>query len=893
MHPANNPPRFATSLLHLFCPPHRAEELEGDLDELFQQRVREVGLRKARWRYVRDVASLLRPSLLRRDQAPRGKACLVSTTTTTFPKPTHTTMLRNNLKIAFRNLAKNRVYSFINIGGLAMGMAVAMLIGLWIYDELSFNQYHQNYERIARVMQHQTIRGETSTRENNPIPLGTMLRNEFKDDFTSVVMSTQTQNIIVAAGDKVFSQKGRYMQAEAPELLSLQMNYGTRNGLKELNSILLSETLANMLFGDVDPLNKLVRLDNEINVKVTGVYEDLPNNSEFKDVAFIAPWDLMLSSYDYIRDHKDDWNNNFLHIYTQIAPQTNFDAISAKIKDLKLAHVDKEYAERKPTLFLQPMRNWHLYSTYTNGVIATSEALRYVWIYGIIGVFVLLLACINFMNLNTARSAKRAREVGIRKAVGSMRSQLISQFFTESLLTVALAFISSLVLVLLSLPWFNNVADKQIAILWSTPFFWLVSIVIVVLTGLLSGSYPALYLSSFKPIRVLKGVVLIGRLASMPRKVLVVIQFSVSTILIIGAIVVYRQIQYAKDRPVGYSRENLLVFRKSVPDLEEKGKSDILKAEFLKTGVVADMAESSSRVTDISAMNGGFDWPGRDPGFQTNFGTLGVSHDYGKTIGWQFIKGRDFSKELASDSAGFIVNEAAVKEMGLKRHPIGETITWDTEFDGSQKFKIIGVVKDMVMLSPFEPIKPTIFFLQGYKGYIFVKLKPTVTTHQALATLETAFKKIVPDAPFDYKFVDDEYSRKFASEERIGKLAGFFAILAILISCLGLFGLASFVAEQRTKEIGVRKVLGASVANVWLLLSKDFVWLVLIAFCIATPTTVYFLSNWLQKYAYHIELSWWIFAVAGISALLLALLTVSFQSVKAALMNPVRSLRSE
>ncbi|QDK79059.1 FtsX-like permease family protein [Spirosoma sp. KCTC 42546] len=872
------PPHFARYLLHLFCAPHRVDELEGDLDELFQERIDQIGLRKARWRYVKNVISLMRPSLMKRESRIQ------------YPNPALTTMLRNYLKIAFRNLAKNRVNSFINIGGLAIGMAVAILIGLWVYDELSFNQYHQNYGRIARVMQHQTIRGETSTRENNPIPLGTMLRTNFKDDFTYVVMSTQTQNYIVASESKVFTQKGRYMQVEAPELLSLRMNYGSKNGLQELNSILLSQTLANVLFGKADPMGKLVKLDNKLLVKVTGVYQDFPNNSEFKAVTFIAPWDLMLSMDDYLRDHKDDWNNNFLHIYTQLAPHATFEGVSAKIKDLKLAHVDKEYAERKPALFLQPMHNWHLYSTYKNGVIATSEELRYVWIYSIIGVFVLVLACINFMNLNTARSEKRAKEVGIRKAVGSMRSQLINQFFAESLLTVAFAFAAALLLVQLALPWFNHVADKQIAILWSNPFFWEISLVFVVITGLFSGSYPALYLSSFKPISILKGTILPGRLASMPRKVLVVVQFSVSTTLIIGAIIVYRQIQYARDRPVGYSRENLIVFRKSTPDFE--GKSDLLKTEFLKTGVVTEMAESSSRVTDISAMNGGFDWEGRDPGFETNFGTLGVSHDYGKTIGWQFVVGRDFSKEFATDSAGFILNEAAVKEMGLK-NPIGETINWDTEFNAGSNFKVIGVVKDMVMQSPFEPIKPTIFFLQGYKGYIFAKIKPTVSTHEALATLETTFKKIIPNAPFDYKFVDDEYSKKFATEERIGKLASFFAVLAIFISCLGLFGLASFVAEQRTKEIGVRKVLGASVFSLWGLLSKDFVLLVIISLGIATPIAYYFLSNWLRNYAYRTELSWWIFAASGAGALIITLLTVSFQSVKAALMNPVKSLRSE
>ena len=873
----NQPPRWASALLNWWADPNTLEEVEGDLLELYAYWVQTMGKQKADWRYALSALKLLRPLAKRKNNYP----------ITYLYSPT---MIRNYFKIAFRNLLKHKGYSFINIFGLATGMAVAMLIGLWVWDELSFNRYHQNYERIGRVMQHQTMRGEISTRENNPIPLGEELRSHFKDDLNYVVMATQTQNCIITSGDKNFTQKGNYMQPEAPELLSLKMIYGSRKGLQELNSILLSASLAKMLFGTTDPTNKLLKIDNELNVKVTGVYEDLPNNSEFKDLAFIAPWDLMISSYDYIRDHKDDWNNNFLHIYAQINSNTTFEAVSSKIKDLKLAHVDKEYAERKPTLFLQPMRNWHLYSTYENGVIATGEELKYVWIYGIIGVVVLLLACINFMNLNTARSEKRAKEVGIRKAVGSQRSQLINQFFGESLLTVALAFFISLLLVQLSLPWFNAIADKETGILWNNPFFWMISLAFIIVTGLISGSYPALYLSSFKPISVLKGTILIGRFSSLPRKSLVIVQFSVSIILIIGTIVVHRQIQYAKDRPIGYSRENLLVFRKSSPEF--KGKSEVLRTELLKTGAVVETAESSSRLTDIAAMNGGFDWKGKDPNLQTNFGTLGVSHDYGKTIGWQFVAGRDFSKELASDSAGFVLNEAAVKEMGLQ-NPIGETIHWDTEFYDGNTFKVIGVVKDMVMKSPFEPIKPTIFFLQGYKGYIFVKINPTVNAHTALTKIEAVFKKLVPSAPFDYKFADEEYAKKFAAEERISSLATFFAILAIFISCLGLLGLASFVAEQRTKEIGIRKVLGASVTNLWQLLSKDFVVLVIISCILAAPIAYYFMNEWLQKYTYRTEISWWIFAAAAAGALTITLLTVSFQAIKAALMNPVKSLKSE
>jgi putative ABC transport system permease protein len=503
---------------------------------------------------------------------------------------------------------------------------------------------------------------------------------------------------------------------------------------------------------------------------------------------------------------------------------------------------------------------------------------------------VLLLACINFMNLSTARSEKRAKEVGIRKTIGSIRSQLILQFFSESFLVVLIAFGVALVLVSLSLPWFNQVAEKEMTIDWFNGWFWFFACGFITVTGILAGSYPALYLSSFRPVKVLKGTFRVGRLAAIPRKALVVTQFSISILLIICTIIVYNQIIFAKNRPVGYSRAGLLMLHKKSSDFY--GKSDIIRQELKHTGVVKEMAESGGQVTNVWQWNGGFDWKGRSPGFDPNFGTLGVSSEYGSTLGWQFLQGRDFSAQIISDSSAVVLNESAVQLMGLK-NPVGESIRWETDWRKAKYYTIIGVVKDMVMESPFEPIVPTIFRLEKGQQWINIRIDANVSTGAALPKIEAVFKKLVPAAPFDYQFAEDEYAMKFAAEERIGKLSWFFAALAILISCLGLFGLASFVAEQRTKEIGVRKVLGASVATLWRLLTKEFVLLVIISLFIAIPAAYYFMNQWLQGYQYRAELSWWIFAAAAVGALLITLLTVSYQAIKAALMNPVKSLRTE
>ena len=538
------------------------------------------------------------------------------------------------------------------------------------------------------------------------------------------------------------------------------------------------------------------------------------------------------------------------------------------------------------------MKDWHLRSEWKNGVMA-GGAIQIVWLFGFVGGFVLLLACINFMNLSTARSEKRAKEIGIRKAVGSARTQLVNQFFSESFLVVGLSFVVALVAVSTSLNWFNELSGKQMEMPWTNIYFWLSSLLFILFTGLLAGSYPALYLSSFNAVKVLKGSIRVGRLASLPRKVLVVTQFAVSVTLIIGTIIVYQQIQFAKDRPVGYSREGLLMIPMTSPDFY--GKHDVLLSELKSTGVVLEMAESSGAPTEIQYTNGGFDWSGKDPAFIPEWANVTVTPEYGKTLGWQFVDGRDFSRDIASDSAGFVINEAAAKLLGFE-NPVGETIRWQ----GGWRTKYHQLYRDRCHQRYGDEITVCTSCTYGLllrssmeQTVINIRINPKTSTAEALPKIEAVFKKVIPSAPFDYKFADQEYALKFVAEERVGKLSSVFAVLAILISCLGLFGLASFVAEQRTKEIGIRKVVGASVFNLWQMLSKDFVVLVVISCLIAIPIAYYFIAAWLKQYEYRTEISWWIFAVTSLAALVITLLTVSYQAVKAALMKPVNSLRSE
>ncbi|HEY0653783.1 MAG TPA: ABC transporter permease [Chryseosolibacter sp.] len=793
-------------------------------------------------------------------------------------------MLKNYFKIAWRNLYKNKVYSFINIGGLAVGMGVAILIALWVFDELSYDTYHANYDRIAQVMQHQTYNSEIGTQEANPAQMAEAIRESYGNDFTYVLQASWNHGFTFTHGEKMFNVDGSYFEPEVAEMLTLEMKYGTRQGLKDMNSVLISESVAKMYFDDENPIGKTFRVNNRVDVTVTGVYRDIPYNSSFRDLKVIMPWTLYLSQNRWIAEMEEPWGSNFTRTFAMIAPSANMEDVSLKIKDVKLNKVSADERRYNPIVFLHPMSKWHLYSNFKQGVNIGGR-ISNVWLFATIGMFVLILACINFMNLSTARSEKRAKEVGIRKAIGSVRRQLVSQFFSESILIATLAFFFSILLVYLILPQFNSVADKRISLPVLDPQFWLLGITFSIFTGLLAGCYPALFLSSFEPVKTLKGTFRVGRYASLPRKVLVVLQFTISTTLIIGTIVVYQQIGFAQNRPIGYNKDGLIQIGSS----EEIHKHfDAVRNELITAGAIVEMSESGSPTTQVWNTNGGFDWEGKDPDQAVDFPNNSVSYDYGKTIGWKIKEGRDFSREFISDTATFILNESAVAFIGLK-DPIGKVIRWN-----DQPYTVIGVVEDLLVQSPYAPVRPSMWHLTLEEANIFLlKLNPKSSVPDAMAKIESVFKRLNPAAPFSPAFVDQQFANKFGNEKRLGTLSTFFAILAIFISCLGLFALASFVAEQRTKEIGIRKVMGASVSNLWRMLSQDFVILVLISSLLAVPIAYYLVSDWLNNYEYRTGISVWIFVVAVVGALVITLATVSYQAIKASLMNPVKSLRNE
>lgn len=802
-------------------------------------------------------------------------------------------MLRKNLSLALRHLRKSRMHSFINITGLSIGMAVSILIALWIIDECSYDRNNPAYDRIARVMQTGTLNGSHYTYSSMPIPLAGELRTRYGNHFKYVVPSYWARDYILSAGDgaedKKISQRGRFMDADAPYLLSLNMVEGSRDALNDLHSILLSASAAKNLFGRVDPIGRRIKIDNTMVVKVGGVYEDISANSSFSGVLFIAPWKLLLSTDEpTIQPFQTDWGWDAIEIYVQLADNAEAGRVSAIIRNSTFDHLkgNNVQASYHPVVFLQQMSRWHLYSEYKDGV-NTGGGIQTVWLLGAIGLGVLLLACINFMNLSTARSEKRAKEVGIRKAIGSRRGQLIGQFFSESLLAVGIAFGFALILVWMALPYFNEVAGKQIAMSLARPWFWLGALGFSLLTGLLAGSYPALYLSSFRPIKVLKTGSGLGRGGALARQALVVFQFSISTALIIGVLVVFHQVGFAKSRTVGYDRQGLISIPLNTPEVKEN--ETVLRNALCQSGVISDMAASSSPATAIWLNLGGFDWPGKQQDVQAEFGTVAVTQEYGKTLGWHFLQGRDFSRDFPTDSSGLVLNEAAVKYMGLQ-DPVGKVIRWD-----GQPYRVLGVIRDMLMESPYEPVRQVIYHLSAPADnhFFIARLKPGLPIQDALRRMRSLFQKYAPSTPFDYKFVDEEYGKKFAAEERTGTLSGLFAILAVLISCLGIFAMASFMAERRAKEIGIRKVLGASVVQLSGLLSKEFLALSGIALVIAMPVAYLFMHQWLGGYSYHSGIPWWIFAGTASGALAITLGTVSLQAIKAAMSNPVKALRAE
>lgn len=784
-------------------------------------------------------------------------------------------MLKNYIKIAWRNLTKNKVYSFINIMGLASGITIAFLIGLWVWDEITFNSYHKHYKKTAQVMINQTNNGEVYTGRTVSMPMGDALRDQYKDIFTHVSLASWPGGHLLSTSDKKLQRQGLWVQPDFATMFDLQIISGSSNALTDPSSVMISQSFAKSLFGDAEATGKTVRLDNDADMKIGGVYEDLPYNTSFYNTAILLPWQNKANRLNTA----NDWTNHCGQLFVRLSGKTAFAEVNELIKNVPTPHM-KEWKEE---MMLQSMSDVHLYNNFKNGKVIGGN-IQFVWLFGIVGVFVLLLACINFMNLSTARSEKRAREVGIRKTIGSMRRQLITQFLTESTVVAFLSLLLAMALCQLTLPYFNTLADKQLSLPWSNPLFWLIVLTFTLATGLISGSYPALYLSAFKPIKVLKGTIKAGRFAFAHRRILVVFQFTISIALIIGTIMVFRQIQYAKDRPVGYSRAGLVTIPAWAPEIQQH--LEAIRTELLQTGMTENIALSSQSVTRFNN-NNSLDWEGKAPGQVAFFRNVDISPEFGKTVGWRVQQGRDFSRDFGLDSSGMLINEAAAKTMGFK-DPIGRQVTFDGE-----KYSIIGVVNDMITQSPYDPAEPSIFLSKGFKGLFIARVKPTQSMAGALSKMQAVFKKYNPEAPFDYSFVDDEYAQKFATEMKIGNLVTLFASLAIFISCLGLFGLAAFVAEQRTKEIGVRKILGASLVSLWQLLSREFIFMVIISFLAAIPLAYYFMNQWLTHYSYRADMSWWIFAAAGIGALLVTLITVSFQTMKAALSNPIKNLRAE
>ena len=794
-------------------------------------------------------------------------------------------MIKNYLKIAWRNMLNNKVYSVLNIVGLAAGMAVALLIALWVVNEYSYDKFLPGYKSLYQVELNFTDPHEGEhTQQAVSLPIADVLRKQYPEVKYVAEADWMGQHDLLVGSKKLY-MSGAGVGSDFLKMFQYPLVKGNMNSvLTDPFSIILTESTARALFGDTDPMEKLVRIDNQYNLKVTGVMKDVPKNSSLQ-FNYLFPFSFNEQTQSWMKGARTTYYNNSFQLFVQLRPGVNYAQLAPKIKNIVYDGGEK-MRPVKPVVLLHPLKDWHLYGEFKNGKEA-GGFIDYVRMFSIIGILVLLIACINFMNLSTARSEKRAREVGVRKAIGSQRRDLIFQFLTESVLITFVSFLLAVLLVQLALPSFNTLTGGAVVIPYGSAIFWVIMIAYVVFTGVMAGSRPAFYLSSFNPVKVLKGSIQIGKAAALPRKILVVLQFSCSIALIISTVIVYQQIYFAKDRPTGYNSARLVVTDMS-GDLTTNYNA--LKNDLLHSGMVESVAAASSPVTDVYMHTGIDKWPGQGAGeLGINVAGISVSNNYFKAVGMKLLEGHDFAADWGVDTSNIIINEAAVKRMGLK-NPINQLITYDN-IKGPAR--IIGVVKNALMESPFTPVEPTVFNHGRGGSFVIYRLSANVQPHDAIDKITKIFDAYNPAYPYIYQFVDDQYNQKFNLEVLVGKLAGVFAGLAIFISCLGLFGLAAYVAEQRTKEIGIRKVLGASIGQVWALLSMDFIILVMISCVIASPIALYFLHGWLQKYDYRISIGPGVFVLSAVTALIITLVTISFQAIKAALTNPVKSLRSE
>jgi putative ABC transport system permease protein len=785
-------------------------------------------------------------------------------------------MLRNYLKVAFRNLWRSKSFSLLNIAGLATGMAAAILISLWIYNEVSYDRFHKNGDRLYQAWNRGVFDGKVQCWNSTPKILGQAMKLEFPEVEKFTRMNHRW--FVTHYKDLNLVNEARIADPDFLTMFSFPMKQGDpETALNNVYSIVITESMATKMFGNEDPMNKVIRIDSN-NFTVTGVMKDLPTNTTFS-FEMILPWSYMKAT----NQDDDNWGNNSASNFVMLKPGVNLTNFAEKLKNITKRHTN---GQEQQEVFLHPISKWHLYSRFENGKIAGGK-IEMVRLFIVIAVFILLIACINFMNLSTARSEKRAREVGIRKVSGANKGLLIAQFLGESTLLALISGILAILIVQISLPSFNLLIGKQLSMPFGSANFWMLSIMFVLMTGLIAGSYPAFFLSSFSPVKVLKGTFKQAHRAINPRKVLVVVQFTFAIVLIICTVIVVQQMRHAMERETGYERGQL-AYLWLVGDLYDK--YPLFKEEVLRSGVVTSVTRSNAPMTESYSTTWTFEWQGKDPNDKTIFIRAAQDEGLAETVGLKMIAGRDLNlKEFPTDSNAMLLNESAAKAMGFKE-PMGQIVR-----DGDDQFHVVGFFKDAVILSPYDKILPMV--IEGSRAnwfnVIHMKLNPARSTSANVEQIGKIFTKYTPGYPYNLHFTDDDYNLKFNDEKRTATLTGLFAGLTILISCLGLFGLAAYMAENRIKEIGIRKVLGASVYKITALLSRDFLMLVVISLLVACPIAWFAMHTWLQDYDYRVGIEWWVFLLAGLLSVLISLITVSYQSIKAALANPVKSLRNE
>lgn len=785
-------------------------------------------------------------------------------------------MLKNYFKIAWRNLFRNKGFSLTNLLGLTIGITCTILIFLWVRDELAYDKFHSNYPNIYQVIAHRKFNNQVFTDRNMVLPLAGELEKN-STHVKNAVVTTYAGHHVLTYGDQKLKKQGCTVSEHFFNMFTWKFIRGNAaSALPDAYAIVLTQSAAKALFGKEDPINKIIRVDNEYDAKVTAVIADLPGNSTFQ-FDFVNTFNY---SGDLVKRAMSNWQNSSWNVFVQVHPGADVKLVNKAINDIKTQHDPGD--KKISSYFSFPMNKWRLYSDFKDGK-NIGGMIEYVRLFTVIAVIILLIACVNFMNLSTARSEKRAKEIGVRKTLGSGKKQLILQFFFESLILAVIAFILSLITVYLILPSFNSLFDKHLTIELSQPVFWVAAIAIIFFTGIVAGSYPALYLSSFNPVTVLKGTFLVGKNASLPRRILVVAQFVISILLISATIIVYNQIQHVKNRDMGYDPDNLLTLSSS-PDTDKH--FTVIKQELLKTGMIQSVTRTSSPITDIWWRSPAPSWEGKPADAEIIVTGLSTDADFTKTMGIKMLEGRDFLG-TPSDSSSMLLNRAAVEAMGLK-NPVGMQMKY------GKTFTVIGITENVVMGSPYTPVDPMmIYYDVGPSNAITIRMNQSISIQKTLKSIETIFKKYNPAYPFEYSFVDQEFGKKFLTEELINKITNVFAGLAIFICCIGLAGLASFTIEKRIREIGIRKVLGATLQQLIMLISKEFLKLVFIAFVIAVPLTWWLMNNWLEKYAYRINIGAGLFVAVGVMVLLLTLIVVSLNTIRAAIANPVKSLRTE